>query len=367
MISSARSSSDCGIVRPSAFAAFMLMTSSNFVACSTGRSAGWAPRRTLSNTDKTRTARLPVRTQQILKGRCTPGRLSLVLEEHVRVAPAGADAVERRDPARQIVIAVLDGAEAQVAEVRGGDLRRRAFLGIGDAERRVARAEQRVHLVVEPALVAELEGRAEPVRQDRQELAQPIGRLLEVRGELKEQRAELVAERARGGAEVAQRLVDGAEPGEMCDPLRRLEDVREARGGRRGPARDRLLVRHPIERRVDLDGRETLDVVGEHLRGRKLLGVEGPPPLRVVVARRPDVGLQPSTAARGVGGSPSDSATPGCTTFPPQTLTPLASAGLARTAATAPRPASSMTYGSVAFVSAKVDVRGTSAGMLATP
>src|SRR6516162_6028038 len=31
---SARSSTDCGIVRPSAFAAFMLMTSSNLVGCS---------------------------------------------------------------------------------------------------------------------------------------------------------------------------------------------------------------------------------------------------------------------------------------------------------------------------------------------
>src|SRR5437667_8157516 len=46
--SSARSSSDCGIVMPSAFAVFRLMTSSNLVGCSTGRSAGLVPRRTLS-------------------------------------------------------------------------------------------------------------------------------------------------------------------------------------------------------------------------------------------------------------------------------------------------------------------------------
>src|SRR2546421_5966822 len=38
--SSARSSSDCGIVRPSALAVFRLITSSNLVGCSTGRSAG---------------------------------------------------------------------------------------------------------------------------------------------------------------------------------------------------------------------------------------------------------------------------------------------------------------------------------------
>src|SRR5262245_61449388 len=45
---SARSSTDCGIVRPSAFAVLRLMTSSNLVGCSTGRSAGLAPLRILS-------------------------------------------------------------------------------------------------------------------------------------------------------------------------------------------------------------------------------------------------------------------------------------------------------------------------------
>jgi hypothetical protein len=46
---SARSRSDCGIVSPSAFAVLRLITSSNFVACSTGRSAGLAPLRILSS------------------------------------------------------------------------------------------------------------------------------------------------------------------------------------------------------------------------------------------------------------------------------------------------------------------------------
>src|SRR5205823_3096179 len=43
MTSSARCSSDCGTVRPSALAVFRLITSSNLVGCSTGRSAGLAP------------------------------------------------------------------------------------------------------------------------------------------------------------------------------------------------------------------------------------------------------------------------------------------------------------------------------------
>jgi hypothetical protein len=41
--SSARASSVGGTSMPSAFAAFMLMISSNLVGCSTGRSAGFAP------------------------------------------------------------------------------------------------------------------------------------------------------------------------------------------------------------------------------------------------------------------------------------------------------------------------------------
>ena len=43
--SSARRSSDCGIVRPSAFAVLRLMTSSNIVGRTTGKSAGLSPLR----------------------------------------------------------------------------------------------------------------------------------------------------------------------------------------------------------------------------------------------------------------------------------------------------------------------------------
>src|SRR5439155_13413069 len=48
MTLSALNSTDCGIVRPICFAVFKLITSSNFVGCSTGRSAGFAPFRILS-------------------------------------------------------------------------------------------------------------------------------------------------------------------------------------------------------------------------------------------------------------------------------------------------------------------------------
>src|SRR5262249_42485577 len=46
--SSARSKNGSGILRPSALAVVRLMTSSNFVGCSTGMSAGFAPRKILS-------------------------------------------------------------------------------------------------------------------------------------------------------------------------------------------------------------------------------------------------------------------------------------------------------------------------------
>jgi hypothetical protein len=46
--SSARASSEGGTVRPSALAVIRLMTRSNLVGCSIGRSAGFAPRRILS-------------------------------------------------------------------------------------------------------------------------------------------------------------------------------------------------------------------------------------------------------------------------------------------------------------------------------
>ena len=48
MTLSARASTFGGIVRPICLAAFRLMISSNFVGCSTGRSAGLAPLRILS-------------------------------------------------------------------------------------------------------------------------------------------------------------------------------------------------------------------------------------------------------------------------------------------------------------------------------
>src|SRR5262249_535762 len=56
----ARRRDDSGIVRPSALAVVRLMTSSNLVGCSTGRSAGFAPLRILSTRSPARRNRSAV-------------------------------------------------------------------------------------------------------------------------------------------------------------------------------------------------------------------------------------------------------------------------------------------------------------------
>src|SRR5439155_22940133 len=81
--------------------------------------------------------------------------------------------------------------------------------------------------------------------------------------------------------------------------------------------------------------------------------------------RVPEVPSRPGD--NGVAVVPSEAATPAWVMAPRQTLTPRARAAFSETAAAGPLSASSSTYGSVAFVSAKVEVRGTRAGRLATP
>src|SRR5207244_12797384 len=68
-----------------------------------------------------------------------------------------------------------------------------------------------------------------------------------------------------------------------------------------------------------------------------------------------------------VNGRPNASATAAYVTLPSAMLSPLSNAGLSHNALFHPLLASCIAYGSVAFVSASVDVRGTPPGMLATP
>src|SRR5262245_37462350 len=94
----------------------------------------------------------------------------LVLEVHEGLPPGlGADP---RGPRLERRRAVVHPPQPQIAPVGGGDDRRAPgarLLGVGADERGVARAQRLVHLRVLPALVAELERRALPGRQQLQE------------------------------------------------------------------------------------------------------------------------------------------------------------------------------------------------------
>src|SRR5207245_1701067 len=122
----------------------------------------------------------------------------LVLEVDVDTLP-GHDLAHACRPAVQFGVAVVRAPETQVAEGGGGDGRGGEVVGLGDAERSAMLAEEIVGLVVEPALVPELEGGFQAVRQGRQEVGEARGVEAEVGRELEEERAQLRAE-PRGGA-----------------------------------------------------------------------------------------------------------------------------------------------------------------------
>src|SRR2546428_11165672 len=98
-----------------------------------------------------------MRNRVALKGRREAGSRGLVLEEDERLAPAGADLADRRDPAAQVGALVLDCAQPRVAPRGRGDRWRRARVGVGGGERGVSRTEQRADILVEPARAAGLD------------------------------------------------------------------------------------------------------------------------------------------------------------------------------------------------------------------
>src|SRR5207247_6645187 len=101
------------------------------------------------------------------EGGAAPGLL--VLEVDVDALP-GDEVADAGRPAVEVVVAVVRAPQTQVAEGRGGNGRRGEVVGLGDAERGAVLAEQVVGLVVEPALVPELEGGLEAVWQGPQEV-----------------------------------------------------------------------------------------------------------------------------------------------------------------------------------------------------
>src|SRR5213594_3276827 len=143
------------------------------------------------------------------------GALLLVLEEHERVAPAGAHRADRLDPCRQPCVRVIDRAQPEVAPVGGRQRRRRRLLVLDDGQRGVARPQPLVHVVGEPGRVPELPGHPEIRRHHIKDVGQAADILLEVGRQLEEQGAQPRAETARDVAEDAHGLVDVAQPREV--------------------------------------------------------------------------------------------------------------------------------------------------------
>ena len=175
--------------------------------------------------------------------------------------------------------------------------RRRQVLGVGDAERRVLRAEQLVHRVVVPRGVAKLERDADLGRELREKIAELSRVDLHVVRELKEDRRQRRPEEPRPSEQLREVLFGADEALVVGYLLRGLEGVAKPRWRRGGPGGDHLRFGHRAEGVVDLDGGVALRVVREHLRLRELRRVERALPLRVAVPARADPEHDPGAYA----------------------------------------------------------------------
>src|SRR3989442_13580578 len=97
-----------------------------------------------------------MRNRVALKGRREAGSRGLVLEEDERLSPACADVADRRDPASQVGVLVLDRAQPRVGPVGRGDRWRPARFGVGAAGPGGWRTRRRADNDVGAARVAEL-------------------------------------------------------------------------------------------------------------------------------------------------------------------------------------------------------------------
>src|SRR5262245_34740182 len=131
--------------------------------------------------------------QQFLEARRQLGSLPFVfvLEEDEGLAPGlRADSVR---PDGEVGRRVVRASQAKIApRARGheGRTRRPRFLGIGGAKGGAALPKDAVDLVVEPAFVTKLQGRATRRRQRRQERPQSVGVLLEEGRKLEQHRSQ---------------------------------------------------------------------------------------------------------------------------------------------------------------------------------
>src|SRR5690606_32651406 len=204
-----------------------------------------------------------------------------------------------------VVLRVALVAEAEVRVARRDLGGRPEVLVVGDTEREVTRFQAFVDFIAEPRAVAKFESGAHLGRQAFEECIEDLQVLLEARWKLEEQRTELRPELRRGLREVTKRIGAVLEPRIVRDALRRLQRQLVARWRLLIPTLKRLLVGHPIVRVIDLDRREALRVIAQHVRRRDLLRVETPFPLGIIVTGRADPDSHGSlNRGQEVGGSP---------------------------------------------------------------
>ena len=187
--------------------------------------------------------------------------LVFVLEEDEGALPGlGADAL---GPGRQVLVGVFDPPQAEVAPVGGGTRSPPVCPSSSTSARQSARAvlaQDRRHLVVEPGLVAELEGggriRRAGARGTPRAAPRPSSCWAEA-GRAPGRAWGRAWPPSPGKGEVVAHV---AQPLLVRDPLGRLEDEREPVRRLAGPPLQQLARGHPVERVVDLDGGEALGV-----------------------------------------------------------------------------------------------------------
>src|SRR6476660_9377141 len=120
----------------------------------------------------------------------------------------------------------------------------------------------------------EFERRTHLRRQLLQERVEQRQVLLGVRWQLEEERAQLILECASNGTEPSDQIAAVSETAVVRNAPGSFQREFERPRSLRRPATHELLVRHPIERVVDLDGWEPRRVVRQHLRSWQIRWIE---------------------------------------------------------------------------------------------
>jgi hypothetical protein len=136
--------------------------------------------------------------------------------------------------------------------------------------------------------VPELERGPDPVREDPEEVAQPVEVRPEVGRELEEDRSQLRAQPEAMRPEALERLLAVAEPADVGQVAVRLHHEQESLGRHLPPPGERLLFRKHVEGVVDLHDREALGEVRQPLPLGEVLRVEAALPVTVLPAAGPD-------------------------------------------------------------------------------